>query len=495
MASPHDPIFEEKVYLAFKDIFTGPRAEFRRSKAVLPIVSKYQNHSPVSSLLRTTSQQAVCESLCYLLKERVFQDKGIAAHRFATNPPIVAQPPSESGAVVSDVRVMFGQIEAPFAASLITTDMIKCESSELGATQPGSVPETDSVDDYEDSSDDSAMLDKQEMENLVPAPHNSKYRTETSQLQVSLPLRIQNLILSRVQAILELACFEFAKEKMPKILESRNWRCPKAGELNLWVGEFNKRIAAFENNVNNPGGYEISKCFQTATHIRHFAVHRRHLSTTHLQSLVNNAEGLCKILGNSQALAQIESIWGYAQAQISELESLKEETVVELESSLDDIAARRAELDLLEAASIAKAHDKLNGHHDLASDELEKILLDRHMVLMAAGKVEDKKEEDKADESDAHLSEELDAQPPEEAKVEQCQPPSGGLHILQQRIKQSMLLTQKIYNTLSSLPTCLHAVCNSLLLLSPILFAIAAAYVLGPGGMEHMWSVLWWGEW
>ncbi|UPK93407.1 hypothetical protein LCI18_004342 [Fusarium solani-melongenae] len=473
MASPHDPIFEEKVYLAFKDIFTGPRAEFRRSKAVLPIVSKYQNHGLVSSLLRTTSQQAVCKSLCHLLKERVFQDKGIATHRFVTNPPIAAQPPSESGAVVSDVPVMFDLLEAPPAASLITTDMIKCESSELGATQPGS----------------------QEMENRVPAPHNSKYPTETSQLQVSLPLRIQNLILSRVQAILELACFEFAKEKMPEILESRKWSCPKAGELNLWVGEFNKRIAVFENNVSNPGGYEISKCFQTATHIRHYAVHRRHLSTTHLQSLINNAEGLCKILGNSQALAQIESIWGYAQAQISELESLKEEIVVELESSLDDIVARRAELDLLEEASIAKAHDKLNGHHDIASDELEKILLDRHMVLMAAGKVDDKKEKDTADESDAHLSEELDAQPLEEAKVEQCQPPSGGLHILQQRIKQSMLLTQKIYNTLSSLPTCPHAVHNSLLLLSSILFSIAAAYILRPSKMERMWSVLWWGEW
>lgn len=328
----------------------------------------------------------------------------------------------------------------------------------------------------------------------TPAYYESRYPTETSQLQVSLPLRIQILILSHMQAILELACFEFAKEKMPDILDRRNWRCSKAGELNLWVREFNKKIALFKNNVNNPGGYELSECFQTATHIRHYAVHRRHLSTVHLQSLVNNAEGFCKILGNSQALAQIESIWGYAQAQISKLETLKQDIVVELDSSLDEITARRTELDLLEAARIAKAHDTLNGHHDIASDELEMILLDRHMALMAAGKVEDK-EGDKADESDAHLSGELDAQPPEEAKVERYQPSSGGLHILQQCIKKNMLLTQKIYNTLSSLPTYLHAVRSSLLLLSSILFGIAAAYILGPGGMGHMWGVLWWGEW
>ncbi|RSL62657.1 hypothetical protein CEP54_005591 [Fusarium duplospermum] len=453
MASPQVLTFEEEVYLAFKDIFIGQRAEYRKAKAVLRIVNKYQNHTPVSSLLNTTNRQALC------------------------------------------IPLMSGLPEAPSAASLVGTDMIKGGSSELEAAQLGTALETDSMEAYEDSSDDSAMLDKQEMENHAPAPHNSKYPTETSQLQVLLPLRVQNLILSRAQAILEVTCFEFAKEKMPGILESRKWRCSTAGELNLWVGEFNKRIVSFMNNVNKPKGYKISKCFQAATHIRHFAVHRRHLSTAHLQSLVNNAEGLCKILGNNQALAQIELIWGYAQAQISELESFKRDIVVELESSLDDIAARRAELDLLEAASISKAHDKLDRHHDVASDELEKILLDRHMILIAAGKMEVEKEEDQEDESDTNLSEEMDDQPPEEAKVEQFLPPPSRLHILQHRIKQSMMLVQEIYNRLNSLMSRLHNIRNPLLLLSSILFSIAATYIFGPVGMEHMWDVLCWGEW
>ncbi|KAI8714699.1 hypothetical protein NCS52_01190300 [Fusarium sp. LHS14.1] len=494
MASSQDLVFEKKVYLAFKDIFTGQRAEFRKAKAVLPIVSKYQHHGPVSSLLRTTSQLAVCESLCRLLKEGVFQNETKANLRFANNPQIIIPPAPVVPKAAVPVPVV---TESP--ASELT--FLRAPNSEpetcpkmINGVAPGS--ESDSMEEYGALSEPSGdTLEELEPDLDTPANYESRYPTETSQLQVSLPLRIQNFILSRIQAILELACFDFAKEKMPKILESRKWRCPKAGELNLWVGEFNKRIASFKSNVNHPEGYEISKCFQIATHIRHYAVHRRHLSTTHLQSLINNAVGLCKILGNGQALAQIESIWGYAQAQISELESLKGEIILELESSLDGIAARRAELDLLEAASIAKAHEKLNGHHDVASDELEKILLDRHMVLMAAGKVEDNKEEDEADESDTHLSEEMDAQLPEEAQVKQYQPPARGLPVLQQRIKQSMLLAQKIYNTLKSFPTFLYAIRNSLLLLPYILFGIAAAYILAAGGMEHIWSVLWWGEW
>lgn len=86
MASPQEIIFEDKVYLAFKDIFTGQRAEFRKAKAVLRIVNKYRNHSPVSSLLKTASQQAVCESLCRLLKEGVFQSEGPA--------PVVPESPA-----------------------------------------------------------------------------------------------------------------------------------------------------------------------------------------------------------------------------------------------------------------------------------------------------------------------------------------------------------------------------------------------------------------
>ncbi|EEU44867.1 uncharacterized protein NECHADRAFT_85044 [Fusarium vanettenii 77-13-4] len=476
MASPHDPIFEEKVYLAFKDIFSGRSAKLRGLKAVQPIVSQNKKRSGVSSLLKSSNHEFVCQSLCRLLNEQIFESEARARLRFAKNPRTAVPP-------------------APMVSKPVVPGPVvpKSPASELAFLQaPNSEPGTCSkmINALSESSGDT--LEELEPELDTPANYESRYPAETSQLQVSLPLRIQNLILSHMQAILELACFDFATEKMPEILESRKWRCPKAGELNLWVGEFNKRIASFKSNVNNPEGYEISKCFQIATHIRHYAVHRRHLSTTHLQSLVNNAEGLCKILGNGQALAQIESIWGYAQAQISELESLKGEIVLELESSLDDIAARRAELNLLEAASIAKAHDKLNGHHDVASDELEKILLDRQMVLMAAGKVENEKEGDEADELDDHLSEEL--QPPE-AKVEQYQPPARGLLVLEQRINQSMSLAQKIYNTLNSLPTFLHAFQNSLLLLPYILFGIAAAYILAAGGMEHMWGVLWWGEW
>ncbi|EXK45910.1 hypothetical protein FOXG_19523 [Fusarium oxysporum f. sp. lycopersici 4287] len=58
---------------------------------------------------------------------------------------------------------------------------------------------------------------------------------------VYVPIRTQTLILTRIQAILEHACFSFAQEAMPDILEETQWSCPEAGELNAWAFYFKKR--------------------------------------------------------------------------------------------------------------------------------------------------------------------------------------------------------------------------------------------------------------
>ncbi|KAM0434012.1 hypothetical protein ACHAPT_003956 [Fusarium lateritium] len=514
MASPHDPAFEAQVYLAFKDILTGSKARLRGIKAVQPIITQHKKRNSIHYLIQTTSKEMVCQSLCRMLNEYVFESEEKARLRFANNP--------QTAAVVATLPVL----EPPPASELtvlpapnsMSTVVVKSESSDVEAKQEE--PESDPVEESQgklvtpsnrrnkptdaepiaSSGSDGEALDQQEMETNTPAYYESKYPAETSQLQVSLPFHIQNLVLSRVQAILEYACFHFAKERMPEILQSRQWRCSKAGELNLWVGEFRKRMEAFKNNLNNPEEHDISAYFYMATRMRHMAVHREVVETPFLETLMENALAFCKVLGNAQALAQIESIWNCTKVQIRELESIRYDIVLGLESSLDDIATRRAELDLLEEVSIAKAHGRLDSHHDLACQALEEVLLDRHMVSFAAGKMEIEKEQDEAadDEAasdDAQLSEESEAQPPEEIEGEQEQLPSGVLHTLQQHIKSSALLVQKMLGRLGSSMACLDSMPSRYLLLLPLLYCTAVAYFLESGGMANVWGVLFWSDW
>lgn len=293
-------------------------------------------------------------------------------------------------------------------------------------------------------------MEHQEPETVTPEHHEARYPTETSQLIVHLPFNTHHLMLSRAQAILEYACFQFAKERMPDILQRRQWHCPKAGELNLWVAEFRKHISTFVSSIDNPGGDDISACLHLATRIRHIAVHRELVETPFLETLMSSALRLCEMLGNAQALTQMMSIWECAQVQIRGLESLRREIVVELEDCLDDIAARRAELDKLEQAGIAKAHLRLRLHHDIASGALEEVLLDRDMVLVAAGKLvevekgQDEVEDEEVWEDAVQLSEDDDDWPPEKTGDS-----SRVLHMLQQCAKKSALLAQALFSSQS----------------------------------------------
>ncbi|RMI97521.1 hypothetical protein CDV36_016217, partial [Fusarium kuroshium] len=396
-----DTMWEEQIYLAFKAIIKGPVADIRKTKALRPIVEKHMHDKQISVLVQKHSKDAVYQSLRCMLRDKIFKSEEKARLRFAKNPPIAKQPASkqpqpEGPPAPKAPTSMLALIKAPSTAVLGRTSIVRGESLEPRATRPEQEEKAGSTEEgcAGPSVSGGEVLNEQDVDDHAPAPNDSNHSTKTSQLRVSLPLHIQNLILCRVQAILEYACFHFAEERMPDVIESCQWHCVKAGELNKWMVEFRKRMVAFKRNINNPKGYDIPAHFDTAIEIRHIAVHRGAIDTAQLQTLIKNAIALCEMLGNARALARVQSIWECAEAQISEMESVKHELAMQLESSLDNIAARRAELDLLEEAGIMKALDNLDIHRELVCDELEGILMSRHMVLIAAGKVEGEKEED-----------------------------------------------------------------------------------------------------
>ncbi|RSL42747.1 hypothetical protein CEP54_015373 [Fusarium duplospermum] len=504
-----DTMWEEQIYLAFKAIFKGPMADIRKTKVLRPIVEKHMHDKQISVLVQKHSKDAVYQSLRCMLRDKIFKSEEKARLRFAKNPPLAKQPASKQPASKSEgppapkaPTSMLALIKAPSTAVLGGTDMVRGESLEPRTARPEQEEKAGSTEEgcAGPSVSGGEVLNEQDVDDHAPAPNDSNHSTKTSQLRVSLPLHIQNLILCRTQAILEYACFRFAEERMPDVIESCQWHCVKAGELNKWMVEFRKRMVAFERNVNNPKRYDIPTHFDTAIEIRHIAVHRGPIDTAQLQTLIKNAIALCEMLGNARALAQVQSIWECAEAQISEMESVKHELAIELESSLDNIAARRAELDLLEEAGIVKALNNLDIRRELVCDKLEGILMNRHMILIAAGKVEGDKVEGGVKGEDAQLSKENDDddKPPEKVKGEQqYEPPTGLLYNLKQRIEPSILSTQKISGRLNLLlRACLYSAAPSPhLLLLPLLFGTATAYFLGTGAMEHAWGVFCWCEW
>ncbi|KAF4967271.1 hypothetical protein FSARC_5183 [Fusarium sarcochroum] len=210
--------------------------------------------------------------------------------------------------------------------------------------------------------------------------------TNPLKLQVVLPLPTQLRILSRIQTILEHACFQFAQENMPDILEQAQWDCPEAGELNVWIHHLRNRSKdVYYIACSRVEGFSLPAIFQSVTQIRHLAVHRQSIDVAYLALLMSHAVTFAAILGIPEALEKLIRIQGCAQREILNLSDIKNNLDKDLDCTLRSIAARRAELDALEQKSITEAHKELERHRLQACKRLDKVLLDTEMANLSLG--------------------------------------------------------------------------------------------------------------
>nr|CEG05608.1 unnamed protein product [Fusarium clavum] len=139
---------------------------------------------------------------------------------------------------------------------------------------------------------------------------------------VYLPLRDSLRILSEVQSTMEEACYYFAEKQFPEVLEEKEWDCPEAAELNVWVSVFFERrnfklLRRFSNFTKNTR--DLGELLDSMKQIRHSAVHRHPLTVTTIRRLVQEAIAFCRILGDNTRLEKLHAIWGAASIQIDQL--------------------------------------------------------------------------------------------------------------------------------------------------------------------------------
>ncbi|RGP78022.1 ubiquinol-cytochrome-c reductase cytochrome c1 [Fusarium longipes] len=145
---------------------------------------------------------------------------------------------------------------------------------------------------------------------------------------VCLPLPVQMSILSKMQNIMEHACYIFAQQHLPQILIKKGWDCPEAGELNLWMHNFGAG-----NNVQTLISLAQTYCIsvpvpalmESAKQIRHTAVHRNKVTVPHLVMLMDHAVAFGTILGVSDDLNKLTEIRSFAKMKITQLENATNE--------------------------------------------------------------------------------------------------------------------------------------------------------------------------
>lgn len=126
--------------------------------------------------------------------------------------------------------------------------------------------------------------------------------------ETSVPLSAQHNLLTKVQAELEAACFEFAKAKLPAVLDTNDWKCAEAAELNLIARALGKHSGHLPGVAELPEGMTAAKLLISMESIRHAAVHREYLKAKDLLVMLRDSESLLILFKDENRLASVRSL-------------------------------------------------------------------------------------------------------------------------------------------------------------------------------------------
>lgn len=123
-----------------------------------------------------------------------------------------------------------------------------------------------------------------------------------------LPYRVQHLLLTKVQLLLEECCYDFACLWLPDVVERENCDCAVAIELNTWTHLICKNAHQIPSEAFDSDGRELTHTLAAADRLRHCAVHRTKLSGDDLQRQVGAALELASLFKDSERAALLRAI-------------------------------------------------------------------------------------------------------------------------------------------------------------------------------------------
>jgi hypothetical protein len=386
---------KKMVYLAYRDIFKDKLAKLRKRSKVRNVVEKHKDHLHHKQLADSTDSKKICKILGDLLAARLFESESIAK---ATFPTLFS--PRESGndtaLIVKCVDDGFDRECAKNPNALPSLDILrypdihmpKCASldSALPVRQhridrksgrvrkatrattnaPGAilqarktVPKEAFLEGIEISIPNNAsrsitlittiFADREKGQKVLKRkrdcdiiPTNPTY----------LPSRLQHLILTQTQLLLEECCYNFAEKWFPSLLEANGWDVPEAVELTKWWKTLSKCDIP-TTAIALSHGQSLAVLFKRAISIRHCAVHRRpRIPVKKVGEMVRDAWLLSQALQDDLRAAQLlhwhkelENLVAHLQLRTNSQRQAAEAELRNIHNAKVEVEKRLAELE------------------------------------------------------------------------------------------------------------------------------------------------------
>ncbi|KAK1721347.1 uncharacterized protein BDZ83DRAFT_438364 [Colletotrichum acutatum] len=355
---------EEEIYLAMQDVFSKEYAEIRHQKAI-----KRRIHAclgPEIKALDLKYTRPVVVSTCQeLLGKEVFGIRWKAEQRF---PQLFQHPPSPQAVATSENAP---ESPEPRRQEMDWKEKIVALIAERKAERFSRLQATTASDTTSDAagsiattSSDTAIAESTATVTERQPPIETA--TFSGLRNAFLSYEAQHALFIRIQNLLETACFDYARQAHPKILEAGQWESPECVELQKWMWIFeNEAFHTFRAETAPLPHTDWHAFFKSIKQIRHKAVHREVLCVADVKAYFANAESLAKLLRQDECLAKLGTLREETEMVLAISERKKDGLAVKYQFKFDEIEARRKELDELERRT---REEMVQEHRRMQSD-------------------------------------------------------------------------------------------------------------------------------
>ncbi|PHH90138.1 hypothetical protein CDD83_4420 [Cordyceps sp. RAO-2017] len=421
---------EKHLYLAFKPVFTGPNADIRKTKTILNVIKQNKQRDGVSDLVDEHGPDVIAKAAVTLLRDRVFKSLDAARSRFpdlfeaqspsaagsdasagadaaaspAESPPTSPKQPSEEPAKELPKELKASPNDPQRA--LLEEAVQKPEPRQAAKSEPVNAIHPTPTTETKGKSDNgnkvtAAKPSRPKVEppdyftllsqSLPPSPPTKSPSlpppppTTTNNLAeeqqallrpiavpslypVYLPFKAQHDLMVHLQALLELACFEFGKRVVPDYLMSQGWDCGQSVELHRWTDLIiaQKAHLASAVEIKKP----LNELVRSINDIRHHAVHRHRINAKDVEQMLLDAQSLVRLLGDIETARELSKLRQETLTVIEHLERNKDFLRSKLDATLLDITNQRAELRRMEEEAVADMLRKDNDYQASVSEQM-----------------------------------------------------------------------------------------------------------------------------
>ena len=160
-------------------------------------------------------------------------------------------------------------------------------------------------------------------------------------------------ILMNVQRLLEECCFDFAKKRLPLVLQSHGWECASAVEVTKWTRILAKHTAKLPTDALKLSGAPFNDILSSMRKLRHTAVHRLPTTARGIEQLIQSALALTEALHDPVRSAQLEELHCEIESKIEAMELSKNVLEDGVSSEMEEIRRQREALQRKEEGLVA----------------------------------------------------------------------------------------------------------------------------------------------